>query len=289
MPSCLLEAALSNLLTSLNIVNLAERIKKKQFWPILQSQMQNGMMPGGGPHPGHQHHHPQQGQLHHMHPPQASPLDSQGGHSPTSSNTSQTPQTTPTSSSGGGGGPGAATNSREVPKICGRPGCNNPVQRSPDGWQSDFCSNECVVGQCREVYSSWSAAGSQQQHQPPGPQHQHPGAYHSMSQPQSHPQQPPQQAQVQTAAVKWWKKTCCKKWPAGNGSLIHEHSFSFAKKSVRHPKKLSIICVENKFIPFWHQLFSVYSSDDDTHYEQKVSLDTYHTSQAKYLLSKSIF
>ena len=84
---------------------------------------QNGMMSGGPPMHGHGQ--PQ---------PQASPLDSQGGHSPTSSNTSQTPQTTPT---------GAQPN-REVPKLCGRPGCQNQVQRAPDGWQSDFCSNECV-------------------------------------------------------------------------------------------------------------------------------------------------
>merc|ERR550532_2816265 len=80
---------------------------------------QNGMMSGGPPMHGHGQ--PQ---------PQASPLDSQGGHSPTSSNTSQTPQTTPTSVSGSGQNP---NNSRDVPKICGRPGCNNPVQRSPDG------------------------------------------------------------------------------------------------------------------------------------------------------------
>ena len=142
---------------------------------------------------------PQQ-QMHHMHPPQASPLDSQGGHSPTSSNTSQTPQTTPTSSSGHT--PNPAPN-RDVPKICGRPGCNNPVQRGPDGWQNDFCSNECVVGQCRDVYSSWSST-TQGPHPGPGgpvppgqptpPQSQHPvGAFNNG---------PPPQPPVATAAVK---------------------------------------------------------------------------------------
>ena len=146
----------------------------------------HGGGPGGGP-PG-------------MHPPQASPLDSQGGHSPTSSNTSQTPQTTPTSS-GSGNNP---NNSRDVPKICGRPGCNNPVQRSPDGWQSDFCSNECVVGQCKEVYTNWSSSSSQggvaPSHQGGPPQG---GPY--MGQPPMQPhqhQQQQQQQQQQTAVVK---------------------------------------------------------------------------------------
>ena len=128
-----------------------------------------------------------------MHPPQASPLDSQGGHSPTSSNTSQTPQTTPTSSSGNN-----PNNSRDVPKICGRPGCNNPVPRSPDGWQSEFCSNECVVGQCREVYTTWSSSSQPQPH-PGGPP---PGGPY-MSQPvQPHQHQQQQQQQQQTAVVK---------------------------------------------------------------------------------------
>ena len=150
--------------------------------------MQNGMVQQ-----------PQQQQMHHMHPPQASPLDSQGGHSPTSSNTSQTPQTTPTSSSGHT--PNPAPN-RDVPKICGRPGCNNPVQRGPDGCQNDFCSNECVVGQCRDVYSSWTSTtqgpypgpGGPPPGHPTPPQSQHPvGAFNNG---------PPPQPPVATAAVK---------------------------------------------------------------------------------------
>lgn len=158
---------------------------------LLQNHMQNGMIQGQGQPP----HSAAQAPMHHHnsmhHPPQASPLDSQGGHSPTSSNTSQTPQTTPTSVSSGG-------NSRDVPKICGRPGCTNPVQRSPDGWQSDFCSNECVVGQCRDVYTTWSSSSTQQ-----GPQNQPGNPY--MSQPQAQtPPQPPVAPpnQQQTAVVK---------------------------------------------------------------------------------------
>lgn len=153
--------------------------------------MQNGMMSGPQQQQGHT-------QMHHgsvMHPPQASPLDSQGGHSPTSSNTSQTPQTTPTSVSSAGG----QQASRDVPKICGRPGCTNPVQRSPDGWQSDFCSNECVVGQCREVYTSWSSSA---QHQPVPPPHHHHQHHHGPYMGQPQPQQQPPQPQQQTAVVK---------------------------------------------------------------------------------------
>ena len=43
-----------------------------------------------------------------------------------------------------------------VPGQCGRPGCHNPVTKATDGTESTYCSSECVVGQCREVYSSWS-------------------------------------------------------------------------------------------------------------------------------------
>ena len=41
--------------------------------------------------------------------------------------------------------------------TCRRPGCSNPVPRPlPGGEPLEYCSNECVVGQCKEVYSSWS-------------------------------------------------------------------------------------------------------------------------------------
>merc|ERR1712203_1348393 len=44
-----------------------------------------------------------------------------------------------------------------VPGQCGRPGCQNPVTKASDGTESTYCSSECVVGQCREVYTSWSS------------------------------------------------------------------------------------------------------------------------------------
>lgn len=56
------------------------------------------------------------------------------------------------------GSPGGAVGGR-VPGQCGRPGCGRPVSKAGDGTESTYCSSECVVGQCREVYSSW-ATGS---------------------------------------------------------------------------------------------------------------------------------
>ena len=46
-----------------------------------------------------------------------------------------------------------------VPGKCGRPGCPNPVNTAADGTESTYCSSECVVGQCREVYTSWATTG----------------------------------------------------------------------------------------------------------------------------------
>lgn len=57
------------------------------------------------------------------------------------------------------------------PGVCGRPGCGRPVNKAADGTESTYCSSECVVGQCREVYSSWAGAGAPPtQQQPPTPQ-----------------------------------------------------------------------------------------------------------------------
>ena len=133
--------------------------------------MQNGMMAtGGGMHHGNTHvgH---QGHLghHQMEPGLAQPPQASGGgassHSPVSTaSTGSSSQATPTSvppptstapkctSSPSGTSVGSSGHKR-----CGRPGCTNPVQ----GWtNSEFCSNECVVGQCREVYTHWSSASS---------------------------------------------------------------------------------------------------------------------------------
>ena len=158
-------------------------------------QMQNGGMMGGqSPHSGHPH-----GGVPHSSMSQHSPMDNNshlhnqagganslgvGGpiHSPNGGSTSsgsssgQTPLNTPTSASISSSSPngcaashankssqhqqGTASSAPGHGKQCGRPGCNNLVQRSPEGWTEEFCSNECVVGQCKEVYTSWSSGSN---------------------------------------------------------------------------------------------------------------------------------
>ena len=54
-------------------------------------------------------------------------------------------------------------------QLCGRPGCGRPVNKAADGTESTYCSSECVVGQCREVYSSW-AGGANGAQPSPAPQ-----------------------------------------------------------------------------------------------------------------------
>ena len=52
---------------------------------------------------------------------------------------------------GGGGGGGGGVVNRSSGK-CGRPGC---AQYSPG--HAEFCSSECVVGECKEVFNTWSS------------------------------------------------------------------------------------------------------------------------------------
>jgi hypothetical protein len=97
--------------------------------------------------------------------------------------------------------PGAQAHDRNhnhprVPGRCGRPGCPNPVNKAADGTESTYCSSECVVGQCREVYTSW-ATGSGGSSAAGGPlvagglphNHHH---MHAVQSPQSLPPPPPQ-------------------------------------------------------------------------------------------------
>jgi hypothetical protein len=87
-------------------------------------------------------------------------------------------------------------NHPRVPGRCGRPGCPNPVNKAADGTESTYCSSECVVGQCREVYTSWatgSSGGSSAAGGPAvagGPPHIH--HMHAVQSPQSLPPPPPQ-------------------------------------------------------------------------------------------------
>lgn len=44
---------------------------------------------------------------------------------------------------------------------CIRKGCTNSAIVSPD-WEDEYCSNECVVTHCRDVFSNWISSQQQQ-------------------------------------------------------------------------------------------------------------------------------
>ncbi|XP_071785618.1 TOX high mobility group box family member 4-B-like isoform X2 [Asterias amurensis] len=44
-------------------------------------------------------------------------------------------------------------------QICTRNGCNKPSIESPE-WDNEYCSNECVVDHCRDVFTAWVASSS---------------------------------------------------------------------------------------------------------------------------------
>ena len=135
---------------------------------MMGSHLNHQGPPGSGSSPSEPglHHHQQNSQVTNRGPPSEhngpsngpsslsiSSVPSNGSnHSTTSTTNSQNSPKIPSIAKGSAGqGSG---------KVCGRPGCNNPVNRSPEGWSSDFCSNECVVGQCKDVYTSWSSNGT---------------------------------------------------------------------------------------------------------------------------------
>ncbi|XP_070574818.1 TOX high mobility group box family member 3-like isoform X2 [Ptychodera flava] len=49
------------------------------------------------------------------------------------------------------------TNGRKRSATCMRNGCVNPAIESAD-WDKEYCSNECVVSHCRDVFTAWVAA-----------------------------------------------------------------------------------------------------------------------------------
>ena len=54
---------------------------------------------------------------------------------------------------GGGGGPGEhGSGPGQYGNKCGRVGCRNYIPG-----HSEYCSSECVVGECKEVYDNWSS------------------------------------------------------------------------------------------------------------------------------------
>ncbi|KAK4301403.1 hypothetical protein Pmani_026452 [Petrolisthes manimaculis] len=112
--------------------------QQQQQQPQQQAQQQGGGQPqqaGGAP--------PQQGAQQGQQPPQ------QG--------------------SGGGGQQGAMGQQHlgcpSSGPNCIRSGCTNPAVHNPE-WEDEYCSNECVVSHCRDVFSNWVASNH---HQPINP------------------------------------------------------------------------------------------------------------------------
>ncbi|XP_046680610.1 TOX high mobility group box family member 4-like [Homalodisca vitripennis] len=48
-------------------------------------------------------------------------------------------------------------NNNNHPLQCIRHGCPNPATTNPE-WEDEYCSNECVVTHCRDVFNSWVAS-----------------------------------------------------------------------------------------------------------------------------------
>ncbi|XP_076370885.1 TOX high mobility group box family member 4-like isoform X4 [Tachypleus tridentatus] len=46
---------------------------------------------------------------------------------------------------------------QQIQQTCLRSGCSNPAIESPD-WDKEYCSNECVVSHCRDVFTAWVAS-----------------------------------------------------------------------------------------------------------------------------------
>ncbi|XP_064610550.1 TOX high mobility group box family member 4-B-like isoform X1 [Liolophura sinensis] len=46
------------------------------------------------------------------------------------------------------------------PGRCVRDGCTNHVIENP-GWDNEYCSNDCVVSHCRDVFTAWVASNRQ--------------------------------------------------------------------------------------------------------------------------------
>ncbi|XP_047493091.1 TOX high mobility group box family member 3-like isoform X2 [Penaeus chinensis] len=51
---------------------------------------------------------------------------------------------------------------------CIRSGCTNPAVHNPE-WEDEYCSNECVVSHCRDVFSTWVAGNHHQPNTPTYP------------------------------------------------------------------------------------------------------------------------
>lgn len=127
---------------------------------------------GAPTHTMQYHHHAQQMQQVHQYQPQPSPqqqqqqqvqqqqqaqlqqqqqaqLQQMEQHSPVNNNNANNSGMTPQNND----------NESRTPSSCIRQGCTNPAIANSE-WEDEYCSNECVVSHCRDVFSSWVASNS---------------------------------------------------------------------------------------------------------------------------------
>ncbi|XP_023947728.2 TOX high mobility group box family member 3 isoform X3 [Bicyclus anynana] len=70
----------------------------------------------------------------------------------------------PSNSNGNSGMPHKSPeqNENRSTPSCIRQGCTNPAIANSE-WEDEYCSNECVVSHCRDVFSSWVASNTNNQ------------------------------------------------------------------------------------------------------------------------------
>ncbi|XP_018567121.1 TOX high mobility group box family member 4 isoform X3 [Anoplophora glabripennis] len=144
--------------------------------PSPQQQHQSMMQSNMGPVPNHMNmQHMQQQQQHssYMQQQQHMPVSPQQQHVPVSPHMQQhmspppivsssppvsaPPPTVPTSVSQQNAGQGQM----RPPNACIRHGCPNPAITNPE-WEDEYCSNECVVSHCRDVFTNWVSGNKNQ-------------------------------------------------------------------------------------------------------------------------------
>ncbi|XP_055526680.1 TOX high mobility group box family member 3-like isoform X2 [Wyeomyia smithii] len=57
---------------------------------------------------------------------------------------------------------GSPTQQNVAPQQCIRHGCQNPAIVNSD-WEDEYCSNECVITHCRDVFGNWVQTNNSQQ------------------------------------------------------------------------------------------------------------------------------
>ncbi|CAH4029605.1 unnamed protein product [Pieris brassicae] len=121
---------------------------------IHQQQQQSQQMHQQTQQIHQQVHQPQQAQLHQS---QSQPQQTQN----------QTIKTEHSSNEDGASGlpqHSSEQNETRTPTSCVRQGCTNPAIANSE-WEDEYCSNECVVSHCRDVFSSWVASNANNQMQ----------------------------------------------------------------------------------------------------------------------------